>query len=295
MKSQLQVDDIEILVDGNADDTLVMLHGWPDSAALWQGTVDALSDRWRCVRFTLPGFGPAGRGPVSVQAMTATLARIIDAVSPARPVTLVLHDWGCLFGYHYVALHPQRVARVVGLDIGDAGSKAHRAELSWRAVAGIVAYQGWLALAWRIGGAVGDRMARAMTTRMHCPTPAAEVHAGLGWPYWMVFTGAAGGLRQARRVADPPCPMFFAWGRRKPFMFHSRAWVERLRARADCRAVELKAGHWMMVDQPAALHEPLREWLAATGHPAAAGGGSDLSAAAGGGPDVSACEDRPAR
>lgn len=269
MNRPLLIDGVEVLVDGDADDTLVMLHGWPDSAALWQGTVDALRDRWRCVRFTLPGFGAEGRGPVSLQAMTATLARIVDAVSPGRPVTLLMHDWGCLFGYHYLAQHPQRVARVAGLDVGDAGSRAHRAELSWGAVAGMLGYQLWLAMAWRVGGPWGDRMARWMAARMRCPVAAAQVHAGLGWPYWMAWTGAAGGLRGARRIGEPPCPMFYAWGRRKPFMFHSRAWVQRLRARADCRALELKAGHWLMLDQPAELHAALREWLAAAAPPRA--------------------------
>jgi cis-3-alkyl-4-acyloxetan-2-one decarboxylase len=261
------VDGVELLIDGDGDETLLMLHGWPDDATLWQGLVGALSDRFRCVRFTLPGFGPGSRGPVSLPAMTATLARIADAVSPDRPVTLVLHDWGCVFGYHFLALHPQRVARVVGLDIGDAGSRAHRRELSWVAIAGLVAYQGWLALAWWLGGhgggRLGDGMARAFSTRYRCPTPPERVHAGLGWPYWMVFTGAAGGLLRARRVDEPPCPLFYAWGRRKPFMFHSQAWVERLRAQAGCVALEMDAGHWLMADRPAELAGAVRAWLAA--------------------------------
>jgi pimeloyl-ACP methyl ester carboxylesterase len=59
--------------------------------------------------------------------------------------------------------------------------------------------------------------------------------------------------------------MFYAWGRRKPFMFHSQAWVERLRARADCQALEMDAGHWLMADQPALLGAALRSWLMAPG------------------------------
>jgi pimeloyl-ACP methyl ester carboxylesterase len=74
---------------------------------LWDATVDALKARHRCVRLTLPGFDPAlaPRGTTLAQ-MTATLQRVVDAVSPDAPVTLVLHDWGCIFGYEYAMQHP---------------------------------------------------------------------------------------------------------------------------------------------------------------------------------------------
>ena len=36
-----------------------MVHGWPDTYRLWDGQVEALKDRYRCVRFTLPGFDAA--------------------------------------------------------------------------------------------------------------------------------------------------------------------------------------------------------------------------------------------
>ncbi len=45
---------VDIQVEGNGTETLVMLHGWPDTLALWNDTVQALSDTYQCVRFTLP-------------------------------------------------------------------------------------------------------------------------------------------------------------------------------------------------------------------------------------------------
>ena len=47
---------VDIQVEGNGTETLVMLHGWPDTLALWNDTVEALSDSYQCVRFTLPAF-----------------------------------------------------------------------------------------------------------------------------------------------------------------------------------------------------------------------------------------------
>ena len=52
MSERVMVDGIEVLVEGSGPETLLMLHGWPDTLRLWDGTVQALHDRFRCVRFT---------------------------------------------------------------------------------------------------------------------------------------------------------------------------------------------------------------------------------------------------
>jgi pimeloyl-ACP methyl ester carboxylesterase len=137
-----------------------MLHGWPDDWRLWDGTVAALQDRWRCARCTLPGFDIAlPPRPVPLDAMTDWLRKVADAVSPGQPVTLVLHDWGCVFGYEFAMRHPERVARIVAVDVGDFLSPALHAELGPRGRWLTARYQLWLALAWVVGraGATGAR------------------------------------------------------------------------------------------------------------------------------------------
>ena len=100
--------------------TILMLHGWPDTYRLWDGMVAALAPQYRCVRFTLPGFETPAPGKTRTLAeMTAQLLAIVDTVSPTQPVTLLLHDWGCIFGYELAMRHPERVNRIVGIDIGD--------------------------------------------------------------------------------------------------------------------------------------------------------------------------------
>jgi pimeloyl-ACP methyl ester carboxylesterase len=250
-----------VLVDepaGPASDTLVLLHGWPDTAALWDGTVAALSPRFRCVRFTWPGFAPddADRAP-TLDDLVQLLHQVVLTVAGGQPVTLVLHDWGCVFGYHFARLHPQLVRRVVGVDVGDAGSPAHVAALNWKAKAGIAGYQLWLALAWKWGGTLGDGMARRMAAALRVPVPPADIRARMGHPYWRAWTG---GYR-ATRPFEPAVPMLFVYGRRKPFLFHSRAWAERLAARPGSRVLEMKTGHWVMVDAPDEFQRVLADWL----------------------------------
>lgn len=125
-----EIDGVEVFQDGDRGRIVLMLHGWPDTRSLWDGQVDALSAQCRCVRFTLPGFEPGSRRrATSLEEMLTLFDKVVDLVSPDRPIILLLHDWGCFFGYQYAMLRPDRIDRVIGIDIGDAGSPAHVASL----------------------------------------------------------------------------------------------------------------------------------------------------------------------
>ncbi len=264
---------VAVQIDEPADreplDTVLLLHGWPDTAALWDGTVAALARQWRCVRFTLPGFAAGdAAGARTLAQVTELLHQVVRQTGGGTPVTLLLHDWGCLFGYHFMRLHPTLVSRVIGVDIGDAGSRAHRAELSGRAKLWILGYQLWLALAWRIGGGLGDQMARKLAKAMRVPAPPQQIRAQMGYPYWITWTGTHGSYRAAKpfRVTDPALPMLFVYGRRKPALFHSSAWVQALAARPGCRVVEMATGHWVMLAAPADFHAAVIDWLGPAAH-----------------------------
>jgi len=249
----------DVQIEGKGPKTLVMIHGWPDTCRLWDGQVAALSERYRCVRFTLPGFDTSeGRRAYTVDEVVDAIRSVVD-----RPVTLLLHDWGCLYGYQFAMRHPQLVERIVGVDIGDAGSRAHIEEMGVRGKLMIAAYQYWLALAWRIGGRIGDAMSRAMAQLLRCPTDPRTIGAQMAYPYAVRWLGAAGGF-QGLRVFKPEVPMLFAYGEKKPVMFHSRGWAERIAAGAGNRVIAFPTGHWIMVTRRDAFNEALRTWLAET-------------------------------
>lgn len=253
------------IAEGRGDRTVVMIHGWPDTLRLWDSTVEALKDRWRCVRFTLPGFEPGApqRSAVPLDTLLAQIGSVIDEASPDRPVTLLLHDWGCFFGYQFAMRHPQRVERVIGVDIGDIGSRHHRVELTAKAMVGTVAYQWWLALAWRLGGPLGDRMARWMARRFRAPAPAGQISASMGYPYAMAWFGVAGGFGRPRAF-QPTVPMLFIHGQRKPFPFHSAVWAQRIAGQPASQVLGLPTGHWVMTQRPKEFHAAVRQWLEAT-------------------------------
>jgi cis-3-alkyl-4-acyloxetan-2-one decarboxylase len=55
--------------------------------------------------------------------------------------------------------------------------------------------------------------------------------------------------------------MLFLYAERKPVMFHSRPWAQRLAAQPGCRVVAFPTGHWIMIDQPRAFNDALLAWL----------------------------------
>jgi pimeloyl-ACP methyl ester carboxylesterase len=254
----LEVDGTAVRIEGRGRDTVLMIHGWPDSVVLWDGLVAALSSRRRCARFTLPGYAPgAARRAPPLEAMVAHLAAIADAASPDAPITLVVHDWGAFYGYQYAMRHPGRVARIVGLDVGDAGSPAHRRSLPARARAMIAGYQLALAAAWAMPAPIGDAVTRRMARWLRAPASPAVVHARMNYPYAHAWTGRFGGALPV----EPRCPMLYVYGERKPFMFHSPEWAGRIAGMPGCAVRGLRAGHWLMRDRAAELEGLVAGWL----------------------------------
>lgn len=93
--------DIEIAVyeQGNPDgETVLLLHGWPDSHHMWDGVTPLLTERFRVVTVDNRGHGqstnPKSYRDFALSALASDYLAVIDAVSPDRPVHVLAHDWG---------------------------------------------------------------------------------------------------------------------------------------------------------------------------------------------------------
>jgi pimeloyl-ACP methyl ester carboxylesterase len=258
--SPVKVDDVDVFIEGAGSKAIVMVHGWPDTHRLWDAQVQALKDRYRCVRFTLPGFDAGPKRAIPFDQLLETLRRVIEQACPGERVTLLLHDWGCIFGYQFAMKYPQLVERVVGVDIGDAGSRQHVAELGFRNKLMLIGYQVWLALAWLVRS---DAMARWMARLIGCRTDPRAIYAQMGYGYAMRWLGVGGGFR-GLKVFKPQCPMLYLYGERKWFMFHSRPWADALAARRGCRVSAFATGHWIMLQKPREFNDAVLAWLAET-------------------------------
>ena len=230
----ISVEGIDVWFEGDSAHTVFMVHGWPDSYRLLDASVEALKERYCCVRFTLPGFDmDAPARATSLDDMCEWLLTVADQVSAGLPVTLLLHDWGCVFGYEFAARHPDRVSRIVAVDIGDHNSAALGQVLTSKQRWQVFGYQFWLALAWKLGGRSGNWMTRTMARALGCRIDPSRIGWQMNYPYAMQWFGSFGGLTRTAPVR-PQCPLLYIYGTRKPFMFHSPRWLADLSARPGC-------------------------------------------------------------
>lgn len=251
---------IDVHVEGEGAETIVMVHGWPDTYRLWDAQVEFLKARYRCIRFTLPGFDESQpRQAYTVDEVTGFLRRVVEELSPGRRITLMLHDWGCIYGYEFYMRNPELVERIVGVDIGEV--RAAQRELTARAKFYILAYQVWLALAWKIGGQPGDWMTRKMAGWVRARSDARFIGSRMNYPYYLAWFGGGQSFRRQVKRFQPACPMLFIYGERKLFMFHAKAWTDALSRQPGSRAVGFDTGHWVMLQQPARFNEVLAAWL----------------------------------
>ena len=261
MQQVTTVDGIDVYIEGEGTETIVMIHGWPDTYRVWDAQVEELKHRYRCVRFTLPGFDiDKPRRAYSLDATIRAISYIVNSVNQKQKVILMLHDWGCMFGYEYYMRNKQAVSAIIGVDIGDAQSKAVQRSRSLSQKMMVRGYQGTLALAWVIGGPIGNMMTRYMARVLRVPSPTEFISVKMNYPYYIMAAGESGSYRSMVPFA-PKVPVLFIYGAHKPFMFHSDAWANKLAAREGCKVVGLNTDHWPMLRQPERFNELVMGWL----------------------------------
>lgn len=100
---------------------VLLLHGFPELAYSWRHQLPALANAgFRAIAPDLRGYGYTG-GPDAVEAygirdLMADVEGLMDALG-LDTATLVGHDWGALLMWHFAMVKPERIDRLVGLNI----------------------------------------------------------------------------------------------------------------------------------------------------------------------------------
>lgn len=86
--------------------TVLLVHGFPDTSAVWDLVVERLVDSFHVVRYDVRGAGasdaPTTRSGYALPLLVEDLAAVASATSPDQPVHLVAHDWGSIQGWEAV-------------------------------------------------------------------------------------------------------------------------------------------------------------------------------------------------
>ncbi|WP_072807170.1 alpha/beta fold hydrolase [Rhodococcoides yunnanense] len=107
---------LAVFETGNPDgETIVLVHGWPDTHELWSHIVPLLSDRFRVISYDTRGAGestvPRERSAYRLSNLASDFYAVIDAVSPGEPVHVLAHDWGAVEVWE-AAGEPRAVDRI---------------------------------------------------------------------------------------------------------------------------------------------------------------------------------------
>ena len=249
--------------------SVLLLHGFPDSSALWRHQVPALCDAgYRVVVPDLRGFGQSARPQqVADYRIGVLLEDVLDLleVLALRRVHVVCHDWGASLGWLLAGLHPARVASLAALAVGHpaafyGGGLAQR-EKSWY----MLLFQ-FEEIAERV--LTQDDWALFRDFVRHHPEctrwiadlerPGA-LRAALNW-----YRANAHPAQTFRPLAFPrvTVPTLGLWGSADPYLTEAQmvASADYVDASWTYRRVE-GAGHWLQLDQPAAINTLLKEWL----------------------------------
>ena len=256
------------------------LHGFPDTAHGWRRVAPALVDAgWRVVAPFLRGYAPSSLstdGSYHVGALMDDALRVLEAAGPTGRDVLIGHDWGAITGTGLAAMPGSPFTKAVIMSVPPAG--AFRGKVP--DVGGLIArlprqlVRSWYItyfqlpyLPERSASWVVPRLWRQWSPGYDAAEDVALVLEAIGAPAnWSAALGfyraTMRGSRPPARYADlhehwlsaPVLPTLYLHGDEDGCATADYTrWVERILPAGSNTEIVRGAGHFMQLDQPAAV------------------------------------------
>jgi pimeloyl-ACP methyl ester carboxylesterase len=250
---------------------VILLHGFPGSAATWAGVCPALvTGGLRALAPDQRGYSPqarpAGRSPYRLGELVADVVALADAAG-LGPFHLVGHDWGAAVAWGTAAAHPDRITSLTALATPHPGamSAALFRGQAWRS-----AYMGlfWLPVlperALLAGGGAGLRtmLRRSGLSRPWRDTYTAamsEPGALQGALAWYRALPPSGPAPAVGPVAVPTC---FVHARRDPSVSPAAVTRTADHVTGPYRLEVVPCSHWLPEDHPGLVTGLIAEHVA---------------------------------
>lgn len=244
----------------SASHTLVFIHGFPDSPALWKETVSHLAPLgYRCLLVHLPGSSgePVTTAPSPPEIVEQIRAQLGRYLTPGEKVTFVGHDWGAYFSLLFQARYPEIVERLVLVDVG---TMSFSSDIHFTVWLCFFSYQSLLALFYLVGKSSRPLLVFLLRAWNYVGRAHSEVTIDMCHFYYATLKYMVQS-RPTRETSTSTIPHLYMYGKRKPFMFHSEKWVSRCESSPHGKVVGLPCGHWVMIERHSEWIETVSKWL----------------------------------
>nr|WP_223176815.1 alpha/beta hydrolase [Sphingomonas hominis] len=116
---------LRVAVEGSGP-LVVMVHGFPESWYSWRHQMPVLAEAgYTAAAIDVRGYGesdkPAEVAAYSMEALTADVTGVADALQPGVPAILLGHDWGAPIVWNTILSRPERFRAVAALSVPFAG------------------------------------------------------------------------------------------------------------------------------------------------------------------------------
>jgi pimeloyl-ACP methyl ester carboxylesterase len=112
----LQIDGTNTyLTDAGTGESVLFLHGVPDSADMWQPIMERMQGQYHCYAPDLPGLGRSTAPDdfaLTLDHMASYIATVVESAGIATPLNLVVTDFGAPYGLSWAVTHPDQVRRI---------------------------------------------------------------------------------------------------------------------------------------------------------------------------------------
>ncbi|MFT5920020.1 MAG: haloalkane dehalogenase, partial [Granulosicoccus sp.] len=104
-------------IDEGEGDPILFLHGNPTSSYLWRNVIPYLTDKGRCIALDHIGMGKSDKPDIDYgfKDTSEYLEGFIEKLG-LKNITLVIHDWGGMLGFHYANMNRDNVKAIAFME-----------------------------------------------------------------------------------------------------------------------------------------------------------------------------------
>lgn len=264
----LSVNDIAMhLVDVGEGEPVLLMHGFPDTHAVWRYQIPELvAAGYRVIAPDTRGCGatqmPRRVSDYHRDILVADMLALLDELHIDK-VKLIGHDWGAVQGWLFALAHPERVERYIALSVGHPAAYGRG---GWRQK-----LKGWYVLMFQLRGLaeVFIKAGNWLFFRKFTGFPSE-------WPHWQRALSQPGrltaGINYYRANLGLVLPK--AWPKARVPVYglvstedrfltveQMQQSVEFVDGPFHCEVIE-GANHWLQLDEPEQINEALLKFLA---------------------------------